>query len=67
MKKLLIVLRITIGLVGCSDHKRNETPSDDVRRFFNVVCDHETGVEYFIRLNAVTPRFNLDGTLKKCE
>lgn len=70
MKKLVIIMLLTLGLVGCSDYEYNETPPNDIRHFFDVVCDHETGVEYFMKMRTqyiVAPRYNLDGTLKKCD
>lgn len=74
MKTAIIVLLIL--LTGCSSQKENTEKMDEnyyVQELISikVVCDKETNVEYFKYStpysHTLTPRFNLDGTLKSCE
>lgn len=74
MKAVIIVLLIL--LTGCSSQKENTEKTDKIYYVQDLIsvrvfCDKETNVEYFRYSrdysNTLTPRFNLDGTLKSCE
>jgi len=76
MKKILLSLTALTALLlltGCQEtvRQRTEASAIDVSYGVNVYCDKVTNVEYLIykeyRAGGLTPRYNLDGTLKGCK
>jgi len=79
MKKILLsltALTAVLLLTGCQEtiaQKPNtsKVKTKAVQYGIKVYCDKETNVEYLIRKDygtgGITPRYNLDGTLKGCK